>query len=101
MPERGRLDSVGVIGAGTMGNGIAQTIASAGLRVVMRDVAGEFVQRGLDAIGKNLQREVEKNRRSDQSRSEVLSRIKGTVDLNDLREVDFLIEAVTEDVGVK
>jgi|SRR5215470_13712673 len=95
------VESVGVIGAGTMGNGIAQTIASAGLSVVMRDVATEFVERGLAAVGKNLQRDVDKDRRSAQSRTEVLSRIKGAVDLNDLRAVDFVIEAVTEDVGVK
>jgi 3-hydroxybutyryl-CoA dehydrogenase len=95
------IETVGVIGAGTMGNGIAQSIASSGLRVVMRDVAPEYVERGLAAIGKNLQRDVDKGRSSAEPRAETLSRIKGTVELDDLRSVDFVIEAVTEDESVK
>jgi 3-hydroxybutyryl-CoA dehydrogenase len=95
------IETVGVIGAGTMGNGIAQSIASSGLKVVMRDVAPEYVERGLGAIGKNLQRDVDKGRSSAESRAEILSRIKGTVELDDLRSVGFVIEAVTEDESVK
>jgi 3-hydroxybutyryl-CoA dehydrogenase len=95
------IETVGVIGAGTMGNGIAQSIASSGLKVVMRDVAPEYVERGLAAIGKNLQRDVDKGRSSAESRAETLSRIKGTVELDDLRSVGFVIEAVTEDESVK
>ncbi|HWX40375.1 MAG TPA: 3-hydroxybutyryl-CoA dehydrogenase [Blastocatellia bacterium] len=95
------METVGVIGAGTMGNGIAQSIASSGLKVVMRDVAPEYVERGLAAIGKNLQRDVDKGRSSAESRAETLSRIKGTVELDDLRSVGFVIEAVTEDESVK
>jgi len=95
------IETVGVIGAGTMGNGIAQSIASSGLKVVMRDVVPEYVERGLAAIGKNLQRDVDKGRSSAESRAETLSRIKGTVELDDLRSVGFVIEAVTEDESVK
>ena len=95
------IETVGVIGAGTMGNGIAQSVASSSLRVVMRDVAPQYVDRGLAAIGKNLQRDVDKGRSSAESKVETLSRIKGTVELDDLRSVDFLIEAVTEDEPVK
>jgi 3-hydroxybutyryl-CoA dehydrogenase len=95
------IETVGVIGAGTMGNGIAQSIASSGLKVVMRDVAPEYVERGLAAIAKNLQRDVDKGRSSAESRAETLSRIKGTVELDDLRSVGFVIEAVTEDESVK
>jgi 3-hydroxybutyryl-CoA dehydrogenase len=95
------IETVGVIGAGTMGNGIAQSIASSGLKVVMRDVAPEYVERGLAAIGKNLQRDVDKGRSSAESRAETLSRIKGAVELDDLKSVDFVVEAVTEDESVK
>ena len=95
------IESVGVIGAGTMGNGIAQSMASSGLNVVMRDVAPEFVERGLATIAKNLQRDVDKGRTSAESRASILSRVKATVELEDLRSVDFVIEAVTEDETVK
>lgn len=95
------IRSIGVVGAGTMGNGIAQVAARAGMSVVMRDVAQEFLQRGLGAIDKSLQRDVDKQRLSDASKSEIVARINATTRIEDLAQCDFVVEAVTEDLTVK
>ena len=92
---------IGVVGAGTMGNGIAQVAARAGYTVIMRDVKDEFLQRGLQAIEKSLQRDIDKQRLSGEEKQSILGRIKTTTELDDLREASFVIEAVTEDLGVK
>jgi 3-hydroxybutyryl-CoA dehydrogenase len=92
---------IGVVGAGTMGNGIAQVAARAGYRVVMRDVTEEFLQRGLKAIDKSLQRDVDKERLSENEKESIKSRIGTTTDLEVLREAYLIVEAVTEDVKVK
>src|SRR5215813_8036264 len=94
-------ETIGVIGAGTMGNGIAQVSARAGYKVVMRDVREEFLERGLTAIGKSLQRDVDKERlRADEKRT-IIERIQTTTELSDLATAAFVIEAVTEDLAVK
>ncbi|HXG91766.1 MAG TPA: 3-hydroxybutyryl-CoA dehydrogenase [Blastocatellia bacterium] len=95
------MKSVGVVGAGTMGNGIAQVAARAGLAVVMRDVADEFLKRGLSTIDKSLQRDVDKQRLASAEKQEIIERIKPTTDLSDLRETDFVVEAITEDLAAK
>jgi 3-hydroxybutyryl-CoA dehydrogenase len=95
------IKSVGVIGAGTMGNGIAQTAARAGLKVIMRDVSDDFLKRGLSTIDKSLQRDVDKQRLGDDEKQEIISRIKPTTELAELREADLVVEAVTEDFAVK
>ena len=92
---------IGVIGAGTMGNGIAQVAARAGYSVVMRDVKDEFLQRGLQAIEKSLQRDVDKQRLSAEEKHSIISRIKSTTELDDLSEASFVVEAVTEDLSLK
>ena len=92
---------IGIVGAGTMGNGIAQVAARAGYSVVMRDVKDEFLQRGLEAIDKSLQRDVDKQRLAADDKQAVISRIKSTTELDALSEASFVIEAVTEDLGVK
>jgi len=92
---------IGVVGAGTMGNGIAQVAARAGYRVVMRDVKDDFLKRGMAAISKSLQREVEKERLSEEEKQAVIDRIKVTTDLRELSSASFIVEAVTEDLGVK
>jgi len=92
---------IGVVGAGTMGNGIAQVAARAGYRVVMQDVKDDFLKRGMAAISKSLQREVEKERLSEEEKQAVIDRIKITTDLRDLSSALFIVEAVTEDLGVK
>ena len=92
---------IGVIGAGTMGNGIAQVAARAGCSVVMRDVKDEFLQRGLLTIDKSLQIDVDKERLTAEEKQSIVSRIKSTTELDALSEASFVIEAVTEDLHVK
>jgi 3-hydroxybutyryl-CoA dehydrogenase len=92
---------IGVVGAGTMGNGIAQVCARAGFDVVMRDVTDSFLQRGMKAIDKSLQRDVEKDRLSTSDKAAIMNRIRTDTSLESLREASLVIEAVTEDVGVK
>ncbi len=95
------IKSIGVIGAGTMGNGIAQVAARAGLGVIMRDLTEEFLSRGLSAIDKSLQRDVDKQRLTIEAKEEIKSRIKSVTNIEELRDVDFIVEAVSEDLGVK
>ena len=92
---------IGVIGAGTMGNGIAQVAARAGYRVVMRDVKDEFLKRGLSAIDKSLQRDVDKQRLSAEEKQSIVGRITTTTEVDALSETSFIIEAVTEELKVK
>ena len=91
----------GVVGAGQMGNGIAQVAAMSGLDVVMHDISEEFVQRGLHTITKHLDRAVGKGKLSDDERGAVLGRIKTSVDLKDMAAVDFVVEAATEREDLK
>jgi 3-hydroxybutyryl-CoA dehydrogenase len=95
------IKKVGVLGAGVMGNGIAQVFAHAGYEVVMRDIEDRFVEGGMKQINKNLNRSVEKGRISAEEKDAVLSRIKGTIKMEDLKDVDFLVEAVIEDAILK
>jgi 3-hydroxybutyryl-CoA dehydrogenase len=95
------IRSVGVVGAGTMGNGVAQVAARSGLQVVMRDVAPAFLERAMSTIDKSLQRDVSKQRLSEAEKQEIVSRITTTTDINAIADSDFVVEAVTEDFGVK
>ncbi len=92
---------VGVVGAGTMGNGIAQVAAEAGFQVVMRDLEEAFVQRGLAAVEKNLARAVDKGRKSQADAEAVRGRIRGTTRIEDFGDADFIIEAVIENMDLK
>ena len=95
------IKSIGVVGSGTMGNGIAHVAARAGYRVVLLDVQREALDRGLATISKNLDREVAKNKLSPSEKSEAISRITLTTDVGRLAESDFIIEAVVEDFAAK
>jgi len=95
------IESIGVVGAGTMGNGIAQVAARAGLAVVLHDVSDEFLNRGLSTIDNSLQRDVDKQRLAHHEKQQIVSRIKPTKESTDLRDVDFVIEAITEELTVK
>lgn len=95
------IKKIGVIGAGTMGNGIAQIASSIGCDVVMRDIDMKFVERGLANIDKFLARSVEKGKVTAEQKDQILGRIKGTDKLEDLADVDFVIEAVIEDLDLK
>ena len=92
---------IGVVGAGTMGNGIAQVAARAGYSVIMHDVRDEFLQRGLGAIDKSLQRDVDKQRLDTTGKQAIVERISTSTQLEAFREATFVIEAVVEDLGVK
>jgi 3-hydroxybutyryl-CoA dehydrogenase len=94
-------DIIGVIGAGTMGNGIAQVAARAGYRVIMSDVKDEFLQRGLQAIDRSLQRDVDKERLSADDKQSIVGRIQSTTEMQALSEASFVIEAATENLEVK
>jgi 3-hydroxybutyryl-CoA dehydrogenase len=92
---------IGVVGAGTMGNGIAQVAARAGYNVIMRDVRDDLLQRGLAAIDKSLQRDVDKERLSGEEKQGTLGRIQTTTKLEDFSSASFVVEAVNEDLAVK
>jgi 3-hydroxybutyryl-CoA dehydrogenase len=92
---------VGVVGAGTMGNGIAQVAARAGFEVVLRDVTEDLLARGLKAIDKSLQRDVDKERLTPDEKQSIVGRIRTTTELAGLREAFIVVEAVTENLAVK
>lgn len=95
------IRKIGVVGAGTMGNGIAQVAAQIGLDVVMRDIEDSFVDRGLKNIDKFLAKSVEKGKLGADDKDKILGRIKGTTNMADLKDVDFVVEAVIEDLALK
>ena len=95
------IERVGVIGAGTMGNGIAQTCATSGVDVVMVDVAQAAVDRGLSAINGSLERLQKKEKITADARAAALGRIEGTVDYAKLSGADIVIEAATENLELK
>ncbi len=92
---------IGVIGAGTMGNGIAQTAAGAGFDVVMCDISSEFVERGVANIGKSLDRFVKKETMTEEQKGDILSRITTTTVLADLDGCTLVVEAASENFEIK
>src|SRR2546423_14816021 len=95
------IKKVGVLGAGLMGHGIAQVIATAGYDVVLREVDDATLQKGIGKIEKQLAKAVEKGKSSKEDADAVRARIQGTTDYNDLADCDLVIEAITEDLGRK
>ncbi|KAB1194334.1 3-hydroxybutyryl-CoA dehydrogenase [Haloferax sp. MBLA0076] len=95
------IDTIGVVGAGTMGNGIAQVAAMAGYDVVMRDLESEYVERGISAIDDSLSRFVSKDKLSETEAEATKERITGTTDFADLAECDFVVEAAVENMDIK
>ena len=95
------IKRIGVVGAGQMGNGIVQVAAQSGFSVVMSDIADSFVQKGLGTITKNLDRMVEKGKIPSEKKGEIMGRIKGTVQVKDMAEADFVVEAATENESLK
>jgi 3-hydroxybutyryl-CoA dehydrogenase len=95
------IKTVGVVGAGQMGNGIAQVAAMSGLNVIMSDIKNEFVVRGLGIINKILQRSVDKAKMTSEEMDEILGRITTTVDLKDMADADFVVEAAIEHEPIK
>jgi len=95
------MKNIVVIGAGTMGNGIAHTAAASGFDVTLLDVAQEFVDRGMSTISSNLQRGVDKGKMTADEKQAVLGRIRSTTDVELVREADLVIEAIIENLAAK
>ena len=95
------IQKVMVIGAGQMGSGIAQVCAQAGFDVKLNDMKQEFFERGLGVITKNLSRDVEKGRKTEEEKQAILSRITMSLKLQDAADVDIVIEAAVENMEIK
>ena len=95
------IKTVAVLGAGTMGNGIAHVFARAGYNVILRDVQDIFLQRGMETIGKNLDREVKKGKLTEAEKPQVLARLKPVTDMAAIAAADFVVEAVPEKLEIK
>ncbi len=94
-------EKIGVIGAGTMGNGIAQTAAAAGFDVVLNDISSELVERGIANIDKSLDRFVKKEKMTEDDKSAALGRISSSTSLEDLNDCSLIVEAATEKFEIK
>jgi 3-hydroxybutyryl-CoA dehydrogenase len=90
-----------VLGAGTMGNGIAHVFARSGYKVILRDVEQRFLDRGLETIGKNLDREIEKGRLAQAEKATALARLQPVTDMAAIAAADFVVEAVPEKIEIK
>lgn len=95
------IKTIGVLGAGVMGNGIAQVAAMSGYNVIMRDIEDRFVEGGLKNINKSLSRSVEKGKMSADDKNAIMGRIKGTTKMEDMKDVDFVVEVVLEVMDIK
>ena len=95
------IKTVAVLGAGTMGNGIAHVFARAGYNVILRDVEQRFLDRGMETIAKNLDREVKKGKLTEAEKPEVLGRLKPVTDFAAIAAADFVVEAVPEKLEIK
>lgn len=96
-----KIEHIGVIGAGTMGNGIAQVCAMAGFQVVLVDVSEESVQRGMTALAAGLARSEKKGVLTPRQKEETYARIRGTTSYSDLKDAQFVIETATENPRIK
>ncbi|MGD0485984.1 MAG: 3-hydroxyacyl-CoA dehydrogenase NAD-binding domain-containing protein [Syntrophorhabdales bacterium] len=95
------IKTIGVVGAGTMGSGIAQVAAQAGFDVIMTDIEDKFVQNGLKNIDKFLAKSVEKGKMTADVKAQIMGKIKGTAKIEDMKDADYIVEVVFEDMEVK
>jgi len=95
------IKTVAVLGAGTMGNGIAHVFARSGYKVILRDVEQRFLARGLETIGKNLDREIEKGKLAQAEKGSALARLETVTDMAAIAAADFVVEAVPEKIEIK
>jgi len=95
------IKKIGVIGAGQMGHGIAMVAAKAGFDVTLRDIKDEYVKNGLSKIEKFLDKSIEKGKMTPDEKKKILSHLKGTTKLEDLKDMDLIIEAIFENIKVK
>jgi 3-hydroxybutyryl-CoA dehydrogenase len=101
MMDLDAIKTVAVLGAGTMGNGIAHVFARAGYHVILKDIDQRFLERGMETISKNLDREVKKGKLAEAEKSAVLARVYATTDAAALARADFAVEAVPERLDLK
>jgi 3-hydroxybutyryl-CoA dehydrogenase len=105
LKDKGRkkmaIKKIAVIGAGQMGHGIALVAAQSGFDVILRDIKDEFVENGLSKIKRFVEKSVEKGKMKADEKDKILSKIKGTTKLENLKEVDLVIEAIFENIDVK
>lgn len=96
-----QVNSVGVVGAGTMGNGIAQAFAAAEIKVVLHDITDEALQRGLATIDNSLDRMLKKEKISEAQKRAIMANIRGVTSLQEMAEVDLVVEAASENLDIK
>src|SRR5258708_38126269 len=96
-----QIKTVAVLGAGTMGNGIAHVFARSGYKVILRDVEQRFLDRGVETIGKNLDREIKKGKIAEAERGIVLGRLQPVTEMGAIAGADFVVEAVPDKKEVK
>lgn len=101
MKEEHLMEKIFVLGAGTMGAGIAQAFAAKGYEVIIRDIKDEFVEKGLNGINKSLSKLVEKGKITEEVKEEILSRLSGTTDMNQAEDCDLVVEAAVENMEIK
>jgi 3-hydroxybutyryl-CoA dehydrogenase len=95
------IKKIGIIGAGTMGHGIALVAAKAGFEVILHDVKDEFIQKGIRSVEKFVDKSVEKGKMTPEDKKNILGKIHGSTKLEDMKDVDLVIEAIIEDVKTK
>ena len=95
------IKTIGVVGSGLMGSGIAQVSAQSGYQVVVSEINEKLLNKGLSSISAALTSRVEKGKMSQQEKESILARIKGTTDMKDFSKCDFMIEAVSENLDLK
>jgi len=95
------VKTIGVVGAGTMGNGIAQVAATAGYNVIMSDVEDRFVQNGIKSVDKFLAKSVEKGKMAADDKNAIMGRIKGTTKIEDMKDADLVVEVILEKMDLK
>ena len=95
------IKTIGVLGAGVMGNGIAQVASMAGYNVIMRDIEDRFVQGGIKNIDKFLSKTVEKGKMTADQKAAIMGRIQGTTDMGAMKDADFIVEVIIEVMDVK
>lgn len=95
------IEKIGVLGCGLMGTGIAQVCAQSGLKTMVREIDQKFLDKGFGIIEKNVQKAVEKGKISKEDKDAMWNRLKGTLELDDLKNCDLIIEAIIEDVKLK
>jgi 3-hydroxybutyryl-CoA dehydrogenase len=95
------IKKIGIIGAGTMGHGIALVAAKAGYEVVLHDIKEEYVKKGLNSVEKFIDKSVEKGKMTPDDKKNILGKIHGTTTLDDMKDADVVIEAILEQVNLK